>query len=91
MHAPLKYKKDGKVYKLGWIIENRAINMIAEEVTFTFMQHATKAILQNAVIRCFLYVSNMGYVVIKGVPTSAGMGKKLFQAIKRENTDKKCF
>ena len=91
IHTLLKYKKDGEVYELGWIIENIASNITAKEVTFTFMQHVAKATLQNAVIRCFPHISDVEYMVIKGVPMSMGMEEELFQMIKKENADKKPF
>ena len=57
----------------------------------TFIQKAARSVLGNRVIRCYLFVADVGYIVIKGVPISAGVEEELFNNIKRENSDKKPF
>ena len=88
---PTIYKRDMGLYEILWHIENVQANMTVEHVASTFMQKAARSTLENRVIRCYLLVTDVGYIVIKGVPTSAGLGEELFNNIKRENSDKKPF
>ena len=62
-----------------------------EEAASKFFQYATGALVGSTTIRYYPFIPDVGVIVIKGVPKSAGVGEELYNTIKTENPNKKSF
>lgn len=83
--------REGDMYEIAWTLEGVEVNTTAEDAASRFFQYAAGALVGSTTIRCYPFIADVGVIVIKGVPKSAGVGEELYNAIKSENPDRKSF